>query len=253
MVSSSHGLPWHPAAFPLAAQQVKAAYARVRASLVDDALLMQDAARYGFTIEELDRRMQQPPARLGSGTSWDWLDGPEHFRWAVLRVLVEACPPAGPYDLAGRVVIPGGTVHVVGADLRVSGDLVLEEQAVLFVLGGLSVTGALVGRPDYSMVAAREIECGDGATGGEILALDGIRCPGTFYFGHNDYTARASSYDGGVLVDFERVNAFGRLNVRERVSDWDFPAAARALGVSADEGDMLGAYTERLLSERGRA
>ncbi|MEE1738781.1 hypothetical protein PUR49_20010 [Streptomyces sp. BE147] len=253
MVSSSSPFLWQPAAFPLAAQQVKDAYARVRASLLDDALFIQDAAQYGVTVDELDRRMQQPPAQLDSGSSWDWLDGPEHYRRAVLRVLVEAYGSADRHELAGPVEVPGDAVHVVAADVHVDGDLVLEEQAVLFVLGKLSVSGALVGRPGYSVAAAREIECADGATGGEVLALGGIRCPGTFYFGHNDCSARAAWYDGGILVDFERYNAFGRVAVRTRVTDWDFPAAARALGLPNDEGDLLGAYTEKLLSGQGRA
>ncbi|MYS86634.1 hypothetical protein [Embleya scabrispora] len=97
------------------------------------------------------------------------------------------------------------------------------------------------------------IECADGATGGEVLALDGIRCPGTFHFGHNDHFARAASYEGDVLVDFERGNAFGRVDVRERVTPWDFPTAARALGLPDDEGNLLGAYTAKLLGEGGEA
>ncbi|WP_316574416.1 hypothetical protein [Nocardia canadensis] len=253
MVRSSRALLWQPAAFPLSAQQVKDAYARVRASLIDDALFIQDAAQYGVTVDELDQRMQQPPARLDSGTSWDWLDGPEHYRWAVLRVLVEAYPSADRHELAGPVLVPGNAVHVVAGDVQVDGDLVLEEGAVLFVLGRLSVSGALVCRPCYSVVAATEIECADGATGGEVLALGGIRCPGTFFFGHNDYSARAASYDGDVLVDFERYNAFGRVAVRERVTDWDFPAAARVLGLPDDEDDLLDAYAEKLLSGQSTA
>ncbi|MBA4867281.1 hypothetical protein H1V43_39630 [Streptomyces sp. PSKA54] len=246
-------LLWQWTDFPLETQRVKDAYDRTRATLVGDPLFIQDATDFGVTVEELDRRMGQPPARLDGGASWDWLDGPDQYRWAALQVLVDAYPPTDRYGLAGRVVVPGDSVRVVGADVRVYGDLVLEEQAVLFVLGGLKVTGALVGRPGYSMVAAREIECGDGATGGEVLALGGIRCPGTFYFGHNDHSARAASYDGGVLVDFERGNVFGRVDVRERVTDWDFAAAARVLGLPDDEGDLLGTYTAKLLGEGDEA
>ncbi|MEU2674463.1 hypothetical protein ABZ622_37530 [Streptomyces sp. NPDC007164] len=51
---------------------------------------------------------------------------------------------------------------------------------------------------------------------------------------------RAASYASGILVDFERGNAFGWVDVRERVTDWDFPAAVRALGLPYDEGDLLG-------------
>ncbi|MDK0524340.1 hypothetical protein [Streptomyces sp. ML-6] len=251
MVHSSYTLLQSSAAFSLAAERIGDAYARVRGALVRDALFARDADMYGVTVDELDRRMRQPPDRLDSETSWDWLDGPDQYRWAALRVLAEAYPPADEQELAGRTVVPENTIHVIAADVHVDGDLVLEEQAMLFVLGRLRVTGALVGRAGYSVVAGREIECADGATAGEVLALDGIRCPGTFYFGHNDCSARAASYDGGVLVDFERDNAFGRVDVQERFTDWDFPAAARALGLPEDEDDMLEAYTKKLLGEQG--
>ncbi|MEV7114345.1 hypothetical protein [Streptomyces anulatus] len=250
MDRSSRTLLWPSVAFSLSAEQVRHAYAQVRASLIADSLFIQDAARYGVTVDELDRRMRQPPDRLDSKASWDWLDGPDQYRWAALRVLVEAYPPADRHELSGRIVVPGDAIHVVAADVRIDGDLVLEEQAVLFVLGKLQVTGALVGRPGYSVAAGREIECANGATAGDVLVLDGIRCLGAFYFGDNDYSARAASYDGGVLVDFERENAFGRVDVRKRVTDWDFPAAARALGLPDDEDDLLDAYTAKLLGEQ---
>ncbi|MFF8713009.1 hypothetical protein ACF07T_16475 [Streptomyces sp. NPDC015184] len=253
MVHSSPTLLRPSAAFSLSAEQVGNAYARVRASLIGDELFVRDADMYDVTVDELDRRMGQPPDRLDSETSWDWLGGPDQYRWAALRVLAEAYPQADGQELTGRTVVPENTVHVIAADVHVEGDLVLEEQAMLFVLGRLRVTGALVGRAGYSVVAGREIECADGATAGEALALDSIRCPGTFYFGHNDCSARAASYEGGVLVDFERDNAFGRVEVRQRVTDWDFPAAARALGLPDDEDDLLEAYTEKLLGEQDGA
>jgi hypothetical protein len=58
---------------------------------------------------------------------------------------------------------------------------------------------------------------------------------------------RAASYVGGILVDFERGIEFGWVDVRKRVTDWDFPAAARGLRLPDDEGDLLGACTVKLL------
>lgn len=145
-----------------------------------------------------------------------------HYRWAVLRVLVEAYPSADRHELAGPVLVQGNAVHVVAGDVQVDRDLVLEEGAVLFVLGGLSVSGALVCRP----VLLRGRREGDRVCRWchRRRGLGAGRHPvsGHLLFGHNDYSARAASYDGDVLVDFERYNAFGRLAVRERVTDWDF-------------------------------
>ncbi len=57
-------------------------------------------------------------------------------------VMAEACPPADGQELAGRTVVPENTIHVIAADVHLDGDLVLEEQAMLFLLGRLRVTGA---------------------------------------------------------------------------------------------------------------
>ncbi|MEU9464266.1 hypothetical protein [Streptomyces sp. NPDC048312] len=38
--------------------------------------------------------------------------------------------------------MPENTIHVIAADVHLDGDLVLEEQAMLFLLGRLRVTGA---------------------------------------------------------------------------------------------------------------
>lgn len=237
---------WSAAGLPLDAQRVRSAYEQVRSTLVDDPLFAENAADFHVSVAELDRRMAKPPGRLDGGTLWDWLDGADQYRWAGLWVVAQAYASPITHNLAGRVTVSGNQTYIATGDVVIEGDLVLDEETMVVVLGTLTVTGALVAAPGYSMVAAAEITCRDGVSAGEVLALRAIRCPGTFYLGHNDYSCRAPLYRGGVLVDFERGNAFGRVEVAERITDWDFPAAAQVLGVSGDT-DLLPAYAAKLL------
>lgn len=239
---------WPSGGLPLDAQRIRASYERVRPALAKDRLFVENAAEFDVDVAELDLRMACPPAHLDTRTLWDWLDGADQYRWAGLRVLADAYAAPGSLRLTGRVTVPEGSLRVATGDVVVEGDLVLEEQAMVLVLGKLTVTGALVGSVwDYSMAAATEVSCRDGVTSGEILALDAIRCTGALYLSGNDYSCRAPLFDGGVLVDFERSNAFGRVDADERITEWDLTAAARALGLSADD-ELDQAYTDRLLA-----
>ncbi|MFF9573391.1 hypothetical protein [Streptomyces sp. NPDC014685] len=239
---------WPSGGLPLDARRVGSAYERVRPALTTDPLFVENAADFDGDVEELDRRMACPPGHLDAGTLWDWLDGADQYRWAGLRVLADAFAAHGSLRLTGRVTVPEGSLRVATGDVVVEGDLVLEDQAMVLVLGTLTVTGALVGSVwDYSLVAAAEVRCRDGVTSGEILALDAVRCTSALYLSRNDYSCRAPLFDGGVLVDVERSNAFGRVDADKRITEWDFTAAARALGLSADD-ELDQAYAGRLLA-----
>ncbi|WP_282699783.1 hypothetical protein [Streptomyces sp. CC219B] len=239
---------WSEDGLPLDARRIKSAYERVRPALRRDRLFVENAAAFDVDVEELDLRMARPPGRLDAGTLWDWLGGADQYRWAGLRVLAEGFAVPGALRLAGRITVPEGSLRVATGDVVVEGDLVLEDQAMVLVLATLTVTGALVGSLwDYSMVAAAEVSCRDGVTSGEILALDAVRCTGALHLSGNDYACRAPLFDGGVLVDFERSNAFGRVDAAERITEWNLTAAARALGLSADD-ELDQAYADRLLA-----
>ncbi|MFF9316404.1 hypothetical protein ACF1BP_11455 [Streptomyces sp. NPDC014735] len=238
---------WSSDGLRLDAGRIAEAYARVRPDLVRDPLLIADAAAYDVGVDALDKRMSAPPQDLTADTFWGWLNGADQYRWAGLRVLAEAYATSGTEHRTGRVVVPEGTMRIARGDVRVDGDLVLEDQAMVLVLGTLTVTGALVALPDYTMVAAAEAVCRDGVSAGEVLALGAVRCPGTLYLAHGDHSCRAPLCAGGTLVDFERDNAFGAVDVAERITDWDFAAAARALGLPEDVDDLRDAYAARLL------
>jgi hypothetical protein len=243
---------WPRTSFPLDRAAVARAYASARATLAADPLLITNAADYGFSFDELDRRMTQIPEAPSCDALWEWLDGPDQYRWAALSVLVDAYRNrlAEPLRLTGRVSVPADGTAIVAGDVHIDGDLLVADQAMVFVLGALTVTGALVATGgDYSMVAARDIACRDGVTPGEILAVDRIVCPGTFLFWGNDYSSRARRYHGGILIDFERDNWFEQVDVRTRLADWDFDAAGRALGLP-DDADITTAYAAKLLDDR---
>ncbi|MFE2937181.1 hypothetical protein [Streptomyces sp. NPDC059278] len=238
---------WPSGGLALDAWRIRAAYERVRPALITDPLFAENAADFDVSVEELDLRMSRPPGCLDSGTLWDWLGGADQYRWAGLWVLAEAFAGPTSLRLAGRVTVPEGGIRIATGDVVVEGDLVLEEQAAVLVLGRLTLTGALVGSVwDYSLVCASEVRCRDGVTSGEILALNAVRCTGALYLSGSDHSCRAPLFDGGVLVDFERSNAFGRVDAYERITEWDFHAAARALGLSADD-ELPEAYAGRLL------
>ncbi|MEU9763070.1 hypothetical protein AB0D98_25750 [Streptomyces sp. NPDC047987] len=241
------GQGWSSDGLRLDAGRIAEAYERVGPDLVRDPLFITEAAAYDVRVDDLDKRMSAPPQELTADSFWGWLHGADQYRWAGLRVLAEAYAASVPEQRTGRVVVPEGTMAIARGDMRVDGDLVLEDQAMVLVLGTLTVTGALVALPDYTMVAAAEVACRDGVSAGEVLALRAVRCPGTFYFGHGDHSCRAPLCAGGTLVDFERDNAFGAVDVAERITDWDFAAAARALGLPEDADDLMDAYAARLL------
>src|SRR5262249_14218122 len=69
-----------------------------------------------------------------------------------------------------------------------------------------------------------------------------------FYFAGNNYSSRVPRYEGEVLVDFERNNVFPEVVVARRLTEWNFEAAAAALGVSKD-ADLAGAVRAKLLGQ----
>jgi hypothetical protein len=235
----------------LDAAAIASAYRELRGKIARDPLFADDADDQGVSLDELDRRMQQAPPRIASADElYRWLDGADPYRYAGLLVLERAMGGGPAEQLTGRVTVPEATARIARGDLAIDGDLVLEAGAMLVVLGKLAVTGALVGAEfDYTLVAAREIACARGMTGGELIASERIAVPGEFYFAGNDYSARAPRYEGGLLVDFERANAFTHVAVERRLTAWSFEDAATALGVATDR-DLASAYHAKLLTPR---
>ena len=241
---------WPKAKLDLDPAKVAASYARLRDELWSDPVFVKDAKESEVTEAELDRRMALAPTGdlTASGVLWKWLQGPDHYRWAGLKVLTAAYGTDATLALDGPVVVPEGEARIFTGHVTITGSLELEPQAMVMVLGRLSVIGALVAdRFDYTLVAAREVTCANGFSGAEVLALEASRCPGTFYFTGNDYAARARLFEGSTLVDFERPgNVFGEVKVATRFRKWDFAGAACVLGLD-DEDNLPKAFAAKLL------
>jgi hypothetical protein len=225
---------WTNEPFALDATAIAAAYAALRPALARDPLFIADAEDYGVSLDVLDARMRSPPTTLADGGElYTWLDGADQYRYAGLHVLLRAYGAAKTLELEGPVVVPDGAMRIVRGDVAIDGTLELGTQAMVVILGALRVAGAIVTRDyDYSMVAARSIECREGCSSGELIATERIVARGAFYFAGNDYSARAPRYEGELLVDFERGNAFTEVAVARRLTQWSFDAAADALGVA---------------------
>jgi hypothetical protein len=132
--------------------------------------------------------------------------------------------------------------------VTIDGNLSVGTQALVFVLGSLTIRGNLDAGFDYSLIAAHDVSFHSGVSGGEILALDSIVAADKLYLCGNNYSCRARCVRAGTLVDFERGNVFLEVDTGTRVTEWDFAAATRALGLSAKhEGDLRSAWRETLV------
>lgn len=241
---------WPAAEFPLDATRIGATYQALRRALAREIVL--------GNADQLDRALGPIPADLTvPGAIGAWLGGYLPLRWVGLRVLAETYPSDDRLELTGRVVVPEGQTRVVAGDVRISGELVLADRARVLVLGTLAVTGALVAPSyGYSLIGVRNLECANGMTGGELLALESIRCHGTFLLEGDGQPRMAPHYSGDVLVDYEWPADFDEIDVAQRVSggveELDYDAARAALGLpSAEHGPTLGSeFTAKLLDGR---
>lgn len=148
-----------------------------------------------------------------------WLRSHLPLEWVGLRMMAEIFPGNDRVELSGRIVVPEGQVRIVDGDVTVDGDLLLEDGARVMVLGSLTVTGFLVAPTHgYSLVVADRIACRDGVTGGAIMALQSIHCPGPFFLSSDDHDSIAPLYTGGVLIDFMWPVQFDLVEVTTRVT-----------------------------------
>lgn len=223
---------------------VKAAYPRVRAALARDPLFMKDRERFEVSLGELDARLKRAPSKTAD--LLEWLDGPDQYRYAGLKVLHAAFGGAPAQVIAADHTFASGRTTVIAGDLQIRGNVSVEDGAALFVLGNLTIDGCLIGGTDFSVVAAASMRFSSGCTGGELIALSTIRGGERVYLHGNDHSCRARALHAGTLIDFERGNVFTRVTVRHRVSRSSFPAAARALGLPGGTDDLVGAFEDAL-------
>lgn len=216
----------------LDAGRLTAAYARVRPRLATDPTFAPERVR-AAELRRFDTRMKKPPADIEHLAGW--LDGSDRVRYAGLAVLFEAFGrSAKPRALKGDLHVGRDETSLLRGDLHVKGNLTLDDGAMLFVLGSLRVDGYLAHVGDFSVVAAHDLSFASGVTTGELIALAGIDAGDKLYLAHNDHSCRARAVRVGLLVDFERESAFGKVTAEKRLTKWSFASAARALGVAGD-------------------
>jgi Ankyrin repeats (3 copies) len=229
-----------PKAFKFDSERVMKAYRVVRRRLAKDPLFMRNARAFEVSLEELDARMQRVPKSSAEFSAW--LDGADQYRYAGLAVLFEAfgrsaAERAFPKSLS---IGENRTLFFAG-DVTIHGELTLASGAMIIVLGTLCVDGSLFADRGYTLVAAQRLKFESGLTSGEVIALDRIEGGAKVYLSDTDHSCRAPTFEAGVLVDFERGNAFGKVVATKRVKKWSFPAAARALELSEEE-DLQAAF-----------
>lgn len=239
-----------PRAFTFDAPTLTAAFNKVRPRLAIDPLFIDNASAFDVSLAKFDERMQRVPKT--SADFYAWLDGADQYRYAGLSVLFEAygrSAHARTYNAA--LTIPAERTVLFAGDVTIAGDLTLHAGAIVIVLGTLRIEGPLLADHDYTLVAAHSLEFASGTTSGELIALDSINGGNKVYLAGNDYSCRAPSFASAVLVDFERSNVFGSVHVQQRISEWSFPQAAAALGVSPDD-DLQAAFVA-ILQGQGSA
>lgn len=220
-----------PGSETLDADRLRAAYARARPKLAEDPLLG-STKQAEAELRRWDRRVAAPPKTVTDLGAW--LDGSDVVRYVGLAVLHAAFGrSAKPAKMKGDLHV-GDETRVVFGDLHIEGNLTLDDGAMLLVLGSLTIDGFLAHVGDFSVIAAHDMTFASGVTTGELIALGRIDAGEKLYLAHNDHSCRARELRAGVLVDFERGNAFGKVVAKTRVTKWSFPAAARALGVAGD-------------------
>lgn len=140
--------------------------------------------------------------------------GPDRFAEAS-----EKLPGASGSDkLSSELVISENGFRTFEGDLEVVGDLVLEDGAILFVPGNLTVAGALVCRGYYTLVlVGGKMEVEAVWSSGEIAALGGIEAQRVFWTYRNDYSAYAPTLRTPLYIAEDRVDSIDEIEVEERI------------------------------------
>lgn len=212
---------------PWDVERIRAAVSSTLVLTAADVLFFVGAEQSGVTFEELGRRFEQVPARADDFCRW--LAGSEAYRYAGLRLLVQAlAEPAAPAQVLEGPWHITSTV-VVSTPLRVEGDVAIDEGGVLLALGGVEIEGTLIADPhEYTLVAGPRVAMHNLLSGGELLALDELVVEESALLSRSEHACRSPLMRADTLVDFERDNVFTEVEVNNRVSRASFEAAAKA-------------------------
>lgn len=230
------------------AERIQDIYMReVRSALaVDPAARLSDA-----DLDVVDDMMARFPDH--GEALWGWFGDGDRQRYAALKTFIAATAGTSSADRTFPAAhVADGDVVILMGGVQIAGNLVLGSQAMLWVLGPLTIDGHLIADPwDYSLLGAAHISMQSGFSPGELMATDAIVASGALYLAGNDYGCRTPRLAADVLVDFERSHQIPCVEAAARCTSWDFDAAARSLGLDPDAGDLRRGF-HRKLSEGSR-
>jgi hypothetical protein len=117
-----------------------------------------------------------------------------------------------------KVRVARGKVKVVVGNAKIEGNLELPEQAMFVVTGNLVVDGNIVAdEMDYTLVAVGgSLRVRNLISAGEVLVGKGLEIVESAYLHGNDYSAIAPTLRASLLVQNDREDFFGTLDVDRR-------------------------------------
>lgn len=203
----------------IAKNNVHELYAELRPRLAADPLFSGSG-----NLEQMDRYMARLPNTVETLFGETLQGDAEAYRYAGVLLaaeLVRRYAASQVFTHDGPLRVGDGDVLFYRGDLRVAGDLVLGDQAVVVVAGDLDVEGNVVGGAwDYSMLGvAGAMTARNVMTMGELLAGQRVTVSDAAYFYRNDYTAVAPAIRARVLVENDRLNAFGKISADEQIAE----------------------------------
>jgi hypothetical protein len=196
--------------------QVHELYADLRVRLARDPLFISAAE-----LETLDRRVAQLPDTIEQLFGDTLQGGSVAYRYAGVLLATELVRRFGPnqrFTYDGALAAEEGEILFYGGDLRVAGDLVLGEQAMLVVVGDLDVEGSFIGSAaGYSLLGVGGAMAAHGVmTAGELIVAQRLAVRDVVYL-YGQGTALAPAVRARVLVENDRRDTLGRVSAEEHI------------------------------------
>ena len=198
--------------------EILSLFKRLKPRLAEDALFS------GGDADRMERYLQLLPGNFRDLFVETLHGDSEEYRYAGI---VLAAAMVREFDRMKAFVHPGNLVvrsedfRFYPGHVRVQGDIVLRDQAIMVLAGNLAVDGNIVGAEwDYSMLGAGgKISCNNVMTQGEILAGGEINVADVAYFYRNDYSSMARRLKASIVVQNDSFDNFGEVIAEERVEE----------------------------------
>jgi hypothetical protein len=207
--------------------QVRELYAELRFRLAQDPLFTGSGS-----LDTLDGLMAKLPDTVEQ-LFGDTLSGDaDAYRYAGVLLcgeLVRRFAAHEVYTHDTGLAVDDGEVLFFGGDLRVGGNLVLGDKAIVVVAGDAEIEGSIVGGEGASLLGvAGAVTAGNVMTRGELLAGQRVTVQDVAYFSGNGCSALAPALRARVLVENKRLNTFSKVNADDQLAELTADHLARA-------------------------